>query len=89
MMAKAVWYTKLDVSAAFHKIRIQEGDEWKTAFQTRFRSFEWLVTPFGLTGAPATFQRYINSALREFLDVCVAAYIDDVIIFTTGSLEEH
>jgi transposase InsO family protein len=89
MMAKAVWYTKLDVSAAFHKIRIQEGDEWKTAFRTRFGSFEWLVTPFGLTGAPATFQRYINSVLREFLDICVAAYIDDVIIFTNGSLEEH
>jgi hypothetical protein len=40
MMAKAVWYTKLDVSAAFHKIRIQEGNKWKTAFWTRFRSFE-------------------------------------------------
>ncbi|KAF7174555.1 hypothetical protein CNMCM6106_009110 [Aspergillus hiratsukae] len=89
MMAKAVWYTKLDVSAAFHKIRIKEGDEWKTAFRTRFGSFEWLVTPFGLTGAPATFQRYINSVLREFLDVCVSAYIDDVIIFTNGSLQEH
>ncbi|KAF7137122.1 hypothetical protein CNMCM5793_007186 [Aspergillus hiratsukae] len=89
MMAKAVWYTKLDVSAAFHEIRIKEGDEWKTAFRTRFGSFEWLVTPFGLTGAPATFQRYINSVLREFLDVCVSAYIDDVIIFTNGSLQEH
>lgn len=89
MMAKAVWYTKLDVSAAFHKIRIKEGDEWKTAFRTRFGSFEWLVTPFGLTGAPATFQRYINNTLREFLDEFVSAYIDDVIIFTNGSLEDH
>ncbi|KAK1914304.1 hypothetical protein P3342_007550 [Pyrenophora teres f. teres] len=89
MMAKAVWYTKLDVSAAFHKIRIKEGDEWKTAFRTRFGSFEWQVTPFGLTGAPATFQRYINDVLREFLDEFVSAYIDDVIIFTNGSLDEH
>lgn len=89
MMAKAVWYTKVDVSAAFHKIRIKEGDEWKTAFRTRFGSFEWCVTPFGLTGAPATFQRYINQVLREFLDDFVSAYIDDVIIFTNGSLQEH
>lgn len=89
MMAKAVWFTKLDVSAAFHKIRIKEGDEWKTAFRTRFGSFEWLVTPFGLTGAPATFQRFINQVLREFLDDFVSAYIDDVIIFTNGSLQEH
>jgi hypothetical protein len=60
IMAKAEWYTKLDVSATFHKIRIKEGDEWKTAFRTRFGSFKWLMTPFGLTDAPATFQRYIN-----------------------------
>lgn len=89
LMANASWYTKLDVSAAFHKIRIKEGDEWKTAFRTRFGSFEWLVTPFGLTGAPATFQRYINKTLQEFLDDFVAAYIDDIIIFTNGSLQEH
>ncbi|KAK1914208.1 hypothetical protein P3342_007454 [Pyrenophora teres f. teres] len=44
---------------------------------------------FGLTGAPATFQRYINDVLREFLDEFVSAYIDDVIIFTNGSLDEH
>jgi hypothetical protein len=38
MMAKVEWYTKLNVFAAFHKIRIKEGDEWKTAFRTRFGS---------------------------------------------------
>jgi hypothetical protein len=89
MMAKAEWYTKLDVSAAFHKIRIKEGDEWKTAFRTRFGSFKWLITPFGLTGAPAIFQRYINNILREFLDDFVSAYIDDIIIFTNGFLQEY
>ena len=59
-LSKAKWFTKLDVIAAFHKIRIAEGEEWMTAFRTRYGLFEWLVTPFGLTGAPATFQRYIN-----------------------------
>jgi hypothetical protein len=53
-LSKARWFTKLDVIAAFHKIRIKEGDEWKTAFRTRYGLYEWLVTPFGLTGAPAT-----------------------------------
>jgi hypothetical protein len=38
----------MDVSAAFYKIRIKEGDEWKTAFRTHFGLYEWLVTPFGL-----------------------------------------
>ena len=47
-IGKAKWYTKLDVRAAFHKIRIAEGDEWMTTFRTRYGFFEWLVIPFGL-----------------------------------------
>jgi len=50
-LSKAKWFTKLDVIAAFHKIRIKGGDEWKTAFRTRYGLYEWMVTPFGLTGA--------------------------------------
>jgi len=88
-ISKARWFTKLDVTAAFHKIRIAEGDEWKTAFRTRFGLYEWLVTPFGLTNAPSTFQRYINWTLREFLDDFVSAYLDDVLIFTEGSRAHH
>lgn len=88
-LSKAKWLTKLDVIAAFHKIRIKEGDEWKTAFRTRYGLFEYLVTPFGLTGAPATFQRYINNTLREYLDEFCSAYIDDVLIYSGGSLSDH
>lgn len=88
-ISKAKWYTKLDVIAAFNKIRIAEGDEWLTAFRTRFGLYEWLVTPFGLANAPSTFQRYINWALREFLDEFVSAYVDDVLIFTEGSRSQH
>jgi hypothetical protein len=47
-LSKAKYYTKLDIIAAFNKLRIAEGDEWKTAFITRFGLFETLVTPFGL-----------------------------------------
>ena len=79
---KAKWYTKLDVSQAFHRIRITEGDEWKTAFRTRYGLYEWLVTPFGLANAPSTFQRYINWTLRKHLDDFCSAYIDDVLIFS-------
>ena len=85
----AKWLTKLDVSAAFHRIRIAKGEEWKTAFRTRYGLFEWKVCPFGLTGAPATFQRYINWVLREYLDDFCSAYVDDILIFTTGSLKDH
>ncbi|KAM4058356.1 reverse transcriptase (RNA-dependent DNA polymerase) [Hirsutella rhossiliensis] len=88
-IAKARWFTKVDVIAAFHKIRVAPGDEEKTAFRTRYGSFEWLIVPFGLTGAPAAFQRYINSVLQDYLDDFVSAYIDDVLIFSSGSLQDH
>jgi hypothetical protein len=54
-LAKARYYTKMDVRAAFHKLRIKEGNKWKIAFRTRFGLFEWVITPFGLAGAPAIF----------------------------------
>jgi hypothetical protein len=88
-IGKAKWFTKIDVIAAFHKIRVKEGDEWKTAFRTRFGLFEWLVTPFGLANAPSTFQRYINYTLQEFLDDFVSAYIDDILVFTDGTCQQH
>lgn len=88
-LGKARWLTKLDVSSAFHRIRIAKGDEWKTAFRTRYGLYEWKVCPFGLANAPATFQRYINWALREYLDDFCSAYVDDILVFTSGSLQDH
>lgn len=86
---KAKWLTKLDVSAAFHRVRVAKGDEWKTAFRTRYGLFEWKVCPFGLTGSPATFQRFLNWVLRDYLDDFCSAYVDDILIFTTGDLKDH
>lgn len=88
-LSKAKWLTKLDVTAAFHKIRMAKGEEWKTAFRTRYGLFEWNVCPFGLTGSPATFQRYINWTLRDFLDDFCSAYVDDILVFSSGSLTDH
>lgn len=81
-LSKARYYTKLDVIGAFNQIRIAEGQEWLTAFNTRYGLFESLVMPFGLTNAPATFQSYINSLLRPYLDVFCTAYIDDILIYS-------
>ncbi|KAL2886811.1 retrovirus polyprotein [Ceratocystis lukuohia] len=89
VISQAKWLTKLDVRAAFHRVRIAEGDEWKTAFRTRYGSYEWLVMPFGIANGTSVFQRFINHVLDEFLDSCASAYIDDVIVYSDGSLEDH
>src|SRR5438045_107647 len=84
----SVVFSKIDLRNAYHQIRIREGDEWKTAFRTRYGHFEYLVLPFGLTNAPATFHAYINCALRGLVDDFCVVYLDDILIFS-NSEEEH
>src|SRR5258705_5384993 len=81
-------YSKIDLKHAYHLVCIAEGDEPKTAFQTCYGSFEWRVMPFGLSNAPAVFQRFINDVLEGLLDVCTIGYIDDILVYS-DSLEEH
>ena len=81
-------FTKLDLRDAYHRIPVAEKDRWKTAFRTRYGHFEYTVMPFGLTNAPATFQAYINEALRGLLDDSCIAFMDDILIFSR-SVEEH
>ena len=75
---KAKFFTKLDVIATFHKIRVEERDEWKTVFQTCYGLFDRLITSFGLANTSSTFQKYINHILRDFLDDFCLAYIHDI-----------
>ncbi len=81
-------YTKIDLKHAYHLVCIVEGDEPKTAFRTCYGSFEWRVMPFGLSNAPAAFQRFINDVLGDLLDVCTIGYLDNILIYS-DSLDEH
>ncbi|SJL04332.1 uncharacterized protein ARMOST_07698 [Armillaria ostoyae] len=81
-------YTKLDLRHAYHLVRIVEGDEWKTAFWTRYGSFEWHVMPFGLTNAPAAFQRFVNNIFADMLDVSVVVYLDDILIYSNNPADQ-
>ena len=87
-LLNAKWFTALDIRDAYYRVRMKEGEEWKTAFRTRWGLYEYQVMPFGLTNAPATFQELINDTLREYLDDFVTAYLDDILIFSR-TYSEH
>ena len=87
-LSSATIYTKLDLRDAYYNLRIAAGDEWKTAFRTRYGLYEYCVMPFGLTNAPASFQQWINEILSEYLDIFCVAYLDDILIFSQN-LEDH
>jgi len=84
----AQYFSKIDLKDAYHRLRIKAGDEWKTAFRTRYGHYEFMVVPFGLTNAPATFQAYINQALRGLVDDFCIVYLDDILVFSKTQ-EEH
>ena len=80
-LGRAKRFTQLDLTSAYHRMRIWEGDEWKTAFCTRYGHFKYQVMPFGLSNAQASFQGYINKILAEKLDIFVIVYLDDILIY--------
>lgn len=81
-------FTKLDLRVGYNNVRIAEGHEWKTAFRTRYGSFEYLVMPFGMTNSPSTFQHFMNDVFQDMSDVFVVVYLDDILIYS-NSEEEH
>ena len=82
------YFTKLDLRGAYNLVRIRPGDEWKTAFRTRYGHFEYTVMPFGLTNAPTVFQHMANDIFRDFLDIFIIVYLDDILIYSKTQ-EEH
>ena len=70
-------------------MKIREGDEWKTAFRTRYGHFKYQVMLFGLSNALATFKGYVNKILAQKLDIYVIVYLDDILIYTKNPGQLH
>lgn len=88
-LRQAKVYSKIDLRGAYHLLRIAAGEEWKTAFRTKYGSFEYKVMPFGLTNAPASFQHLMNDIFKDMLDISVIVYLDDILIFSNSDAEHQ
>ena len=88
-LGQAKQFTQLNLTIAYHQMRIKESDEWKTAFKSWCGHFEYQVISFELSNGPASFQGYINKIVPEKLNIFVIVYVNDFLIYNENPSQAH
>ena len=87
-LATARVFSSIDLASAYHQVKIHDDHVARTAFLTPTGLFEYVVLPFGLCNAPATFQRLMSHTFSDMLGKFVVVYLDDILVFSENA-EQH
>ena len=86
-LASCKYFTTLDLASVYWQVALEESDKEKTAFSTLQGHYEFNVMSFGLTNAPATFQRLMECVLTRLTNEQCLIYLDDIIVFSSSFVE--